>query len=156
MIILGTDENYLGSTWEAVKEEGDAQITEVIDPVLDAAETQAELLAQARADYDAWRDAQFERLTAVAEKIQKAAEDKEAVCQDPDGKIPPVGTRAFRKRRFSRRQTYTNHTLDSIPDSAKAHMFALLGAEGAVTEEDCVDADCLHPCFGPLHGRSCH
>ena len=57
MIILGTDENYLGSTWEAVKEEGDAQITEVIDPVLDAAETQAELLAQARADYDAWRDA---------------------------------------------------------------------------------------------------
>ena len=57
MIILGTDENYLGSTWEAVKEEGDAQIAEVIDPVLDAAETQAELLAQARADYDAWRAA---------------------------------------------------------------------------------------------------
>ena len=38
MIILGTDENYLGSTWEAVKEEGDAEIAEVIDPVLEAQE----------------------------------------------------------------------------------------------------------------------
>ena len=153
---LGTDENYLRSTWEAVKEEGDAEIAVCISPVIEAQERQAELLAQARADYDAWRDAQFERLTAVAEKIQKAAEDKEAVCQDPDGNMPPVGTRAFRKRRLGRRKTYTNYTLDSISYSAKARMFALLGAEGAVTEEDCVDADCLHPCFGPLHGRSCH
>ena len=80
MIILGTDENYLGSTWEAVKEEGDAEIAVCINPVIEAQERQAELLVQARADYDAWRAAEFERLTAVAEKIQKAAEDKESVC----------------------------------------------------------------------------
>ena len=57
MIILGTDENYLGSTWEAVKEEGDAEIAVCISPVIEAQERQAELLAQARADYDEWRAA---------------------------------------------------------------------------------------------------
>ena len=38
MIILGTDENYLGSTWEAVKEEGDVEIENCLDPVWEAQE----------------------------------------------------------------------------------------------------------------------
>ena len=70
--------------------------------------------------------------------------------------MPPVGTRAYRTRRFGRRKTYTDYTMDKLPDAAKNHFFALLGAQGAVTSDDCADADCLHPCFGPLHGRSCH
>ena len=57
MMILGNDENYLGSTWQAVKEEEDAEIDVAIEPVISAAERQAELLEEARAHYDAWKAA---------------------------------------------------------------------------------------------------
>ena len=54
-MILGNDENYLGSTWQAVKEEEDAEIAVVIAPVISAEERAAELLEAARAQYDAWK-----------------------------------------------------------------------------------------------------
>ena len=55
MMILGNDENYLGSTWQAVKEEEDAEIEVVIAPVISAEERAAELLEAARVQYDAWK-----------------------------------------------------------------------------------------------------
>ena len=63
--ILGNSENYLGSTWEWVNGPGadiviglpdqEEWIDEVEDIEAEAARRKAQLLAEARANYDTWR-----------------------------------------------------------------------------------------------------
>ena len=54
---------------------------------------------------------------------------------------------------------YTEYTLAGLRSKkAKTAFFKLAGpaGENSVSEDACAEADCLHPCFGPLHGRACH
>ena len=83
MNILGNAENYIGSTPEAIHDadqEENQPVVDIVDEAAEAEERRQALLAEAREQYDAWRTQQFNKLSAVAEMIMTATEEKEAVC----------------------------------------------------------------------------
>ena len=93
------------------------------------------------------------RLAPVALKVKNAIEAKSAMCLKDDK--PPVGTAAYKLRPNGRRFNYTTYLLKMLPRPVKKDLWKILG-DGNIGGKACKDADCLHPCYGPLHASDCH
>ena len=152
---------YLGSTWEAM-EANQAAESEVLRPTIEEAEAaeaaaneaeKARLLELAREGYNEWKHAQMVQLAPVALKVKNAIEAKTNMCLTSDK--PPVGTEAYRVTRRGERMNYTSYTLRRMPAGAREALMGLVGGDD-VSKRECKEADCLHPCFGPLHASNCN
>ena len=92
-------------------------------------------------------------LAPVALKVKNAIEAKSAMCLNHAK--PPVGIAAYKLRPNGRRFNYTTYVLKKLPGPAKKALWKILG-DGDIGGKACKDADCLHPCYGPLHASDCH
>ena len=72
-----------------------------------------------------------------------------------DHSKPPPGAAAYRMRALGPKMNYTTMTLKKLPDGAKSALMDILG-DGDIGGSACKDADCLHPCYGPLHASHCN
>ena len=93
------------------------------------------------------------QLAPVALKVKNAIEAKTNMCLNHDK--PPVGTEAYRVTRRGERMNYTSYTLRRMPAGAREALMGLVGGDD-VSKRECKEADCLHPCFGPLHASNCN
>ena len=58
-------------------------------------------------------------------------------------------------RRGGELLNYTDYTLKKLPTGAKQALMRIVG-DGEIGGSACKEADCLHPCFGPLHASNCN
>ena len=93
------------------------------------------------------------RLAPVALKVKNAITAKSNTCLNHDK--PPAGTLAYRLRRGGELMNYTDYTLRKLPNGAKRALMSIMGDE-TLGGTACKGADCLHPCFGPLHASNCN
>ena len=92
-------------------------------------------------------------LAPVALKVKNAIEAKSNTCLDSTK--PPIGQEAYRVTRRGERMNYTSYIIKKMPPAAREALMGLMG-NGDVSKRECKDADCLHPCFGPLHASNCN
>ena len=93
------------------------------------------------------------KLAPVALKVKNAIEAKTNMCLN--SRKPPIGTKAYRVGGIGNRINYTEKMLKNLPTEAKRALMTILG-DGEIGGRACKDADCLHPCFGPLHASNCN
>merc|ERR1711997_49612 len=103
--------------------------------------------------YEEWKQNQMAALAPVALTVKNAIEAKANTCLDASK--PPVGKEAYRVTRRGERVNFTSYTLKKMPREARDALMGLMG-DGEVSKRECKDADCLHPCFGPLHASNCN